>query len=250
MDKRITTASSLPEKEMEKALSTNMRGEQKAPGLVKLISTKTANTKKDDIEKIPGLGKDRNTEDLLLWVKIKAGEIEALGSLYDLYIDVLYPYGFSIAKDRVLVMDSIHDLFMDIFKYRKKLADSPQVKFYLLKSLKRKLFKKGKTNPAFDSTTGEKHFFDHNIFESSTEKKLIDIENDVDKQRQIQHALSSLTKKQKRAVELKFYEGRSYEEIAILMNVTIATSRTLIYRSITSLRNKLAVSIFLLCTAL
>ena len=85
-------------------------------------------------------GKEDNERDLILWYKIKRGEIAALGELYDVYIDTLFPYGVSMSSDKVLVMDSIHDLFLDLYKYREKLADCPQVKFYLLKSLKRKNF--------------------------------------------------------------------------------------------------------------
>ena len=78
------------------------------------------------------------------------------------------------------------------------------------------------------------------LSEPSVEQNFIDIENDCDKKRHIQQALNTLSRRQKMVIKLKFYEGKSYEEIASLMNVTVETSRTLVYRSITALRQLLA----------
>ena len=245
MDKRSNAAPLREPECTEKYFSSTKKEEQGTGALLKAAALKNAEPQqKLDTGKATGLSKDRNTEDLVLWAKIKAGEMDALGSLYDQYIDILYPYGFSLLNDKVLVMDCIHDLFMDIFKYRKKLTDNPQVKFYLLSSLKRKLFKKRKNTISVSDPASEKHLFVASMFENSAEKKLIEIENVVDNQRLVRKAVGSLTNKQKVAVELKFYQGKSYEEIAEQMNVSIETSRTLIYRSITSLRKKIAAGLF------
>lgn len=193
---------------------------------------------------------ENNQRDVALWVKIKKGESQALGELYDNYINILFPYGITLCSNKELVMDSIHDLFVDLFKYRKKLADNPQVKYYLLISLKRKINKKvSKKGAAFDKLE-ESSFFAIDFFESSAEKKLIDTENDVDQKRRINSALANLSKKQKMAIRLKFYEDKSYEEIAGLMNVTIETSRTLIYRSMVTLRQILSKTSMILIISL
>ena len=177
-----------------------------------------------------------NDRDIVLWTKIKKGETEALGDLYDLYIDILFPYGISLSSNRVLVMDSIHDLFIDLYKYRKKLAHEPQVKYYLLKSLKRNIYKKDIKKETASNKLDEGNYLFPDLFEYSVEKKLIDFENDIDKKRQVNKALAGLSNKQKIAIRLKFYENRSYEEIAELLDVTIETSRTIIYRAMVALR--------------
>ena len=137
-------------------------------------------------------------------------------------------------------MDSIHDLFLDLYKYREKLADCPQVKFYLLKSLKRKVFKKDKNKESVLCTLTEHDHLRLELSEPSVEQNFIDNENLCDKKNNIQKAIKTLSKRQKMVINLKFYEGKSYEEIASLMNVSVETSRTLVYRSITALRQLLA----------
>ena len=62
----------------------------------------------------PGL-MERNERDILLWSKIKKGETKALGDLYDHYMPILFPYGITLCSNKVLVMDSIHDLFVDLY---------------------------------------------------------------------------------------------------------------------------------------
>ncbi len=193
---------------------------------------------------------ENNQRDVALWVKIKKGESQALGELYDHYIEILFPYGITLCSNKELVMDSIHDLFVDLFKYRKKLADNPQVKYYLLISLKRKIYKKASKKGATFDKLEESNFFTIDFFESSAEKKLIDTEINIDQKRRINSALADLPKKQKMAIRLKFYEDKSYEEIAGLMNVTIETSRTLIYRSMVTLRQILSKTSMILLISL
>ena len=73
------------------------------------------------------------------WLRFISGDSDAFSDLYDQYADVLYAFGMRYSTDRDLVKDCIHDLFIDLHGYRKNLAQEVNVKFYLLKSLRRKL---------------------------------------------------------------------------------------------------------------
>jgi RNA polymerase sigma factor (sigma-70 family) len=52
-------------------------------------------------------------------------------------------------------------------------------------------------------------------------------------------ALNSLTKRQKEAITLKFYDGLSYQEVAVLMAMSVRATYNLIYRAIEVLRSQL-----------
>lgn len=188
------------------------------------------------LQKIEGVP-DSKTKDsnILLWSKMKEGEVTALGDLYDLYIDDLFPYGLVLCSDKDLVMDCIHDLFVDLFKYRKKLTKEPQVKYYLLKSLKRKIYKRISRKTKIEEVQ-DHNLADLNLFETSDENKMIDNEIDGGLKDLVARAIDSLPKKQKIAIQMKFFQGKSYEEIAVSMDIAIETARTLIYRSILNLR--------------
>lgn len=173
----------------------------------------------------------------LIWSNLKKGDSEALGILYDLYIDELVSYGMSFANDKSQVLDSIHDLFVDLYKYRSKLVDTDNVKYYLLKSLKRKIFKNNKRKelPFISELSGLNTYFLDNHTKSIEEKILF---SEAVKERSLRliKALNSLTKKQREGLSLRYGQDRSYEEIAQILGISVASARTSIYRAIKLLR--------------
>ena len=59
-----------------------------------------------------------------------------------------------------------------------------------------------------------------------------------DKQRLVNRLLSGLTRNQREAMHLRFFEGLSYDEIAEIMQINYQSVKTLIYRSVSKIRNK------------
>ena len=78
--------------------------------------------------------------DIFLWDNFRRGGKEAFEALYHLYVDQLYNYGMHIFLDRTVVEDSIQDLFLELWQRRQFLGDTDGLRFYLYKSLKRKIF--------------------------------------------------------------------------------------------------------------
>lgn len=174
-----------------------------------------------------------------IWKAIKEGDTSALGALYDLYIDDLFTYGMYHAQDRSYIMDCIHDLFLDLYKYRLNLSLTDNVKYYLFKSLKRKINKKYRVKNLvlpinFDLTKsidniGNRHSMSH-------EEAIIDSECALERSAKMAEAMKTLTKKQRKCLCLRFDEEKTYEEISEIMGITIQTARTTVYRAIKILR--------------
>lgn len=183
-----------------------------------------------------------------IWKKVKKGDTDALGVLYDQFVDTLFSYGMQQSNHKDHVMDCIHDLFVDLYKYRNNLAQTDNVKFYLLRSLKRKINKKYQRKII---PIQEEAYLDgveeHRNFVPSHEDDLIHAERANEKSEKLVDALSTLSKKQKKGLFLRFNQDRPYEEIAEIMNVSVATARTIIYRAIKSLRKYPLSLLFLFC---
>ncbi len=193
----------------------------------------------------------QKSEEHKLWKEIKKGNILALGQVYDQYVDLLFSYGFNLSKDKSYVMDCIHDLFLDLYKYRERLAETDNIKYYLISSLRRKVNRKYKQKLV--------HFSENENFENhleliqhslSPEENLIALENDLGKSNIWQKATKFLTKTQLKGLQLRFKEGKPYEEIAEIMDVSVETSRTIIYRALKSLRKNMIMPTLLFGTAL
>ena len=170
------------------------------------------------------------------WKELRLGNTESLGGLYDLFADDLYAYGTQFASDKSCIMDAIHDLFLDLYKYRKNLAATDNVKFYLLRSLKNKLVKKKQSKVI--------SLQDHNLIESknstiSHEEEIVQKEHVEVRSQRLAYAMSKLSDVQKKGLFLRYQQENSYEEVANIMGVSVESSRTTIYRAIKSLRSEL-----------
>lgn len=189
--------------------------------------------------------KSNTNTDLVLWVKLKDGNIEALGKLYDLYIDEMFSYGMQFCADKTKVMDHIHDVFLNLYKYRKNLANTDQVKYYLFRSLKNQIISSAKRTRSTQTYVLNEDV-QTNTYSNSIEDDIIITEFNTERTYVLTMAINSLSKKQRRGLFLRFTEEREYEEIAEIMNVSIQTSRTIIYRAIKALRKSMVAIVFVL----
>lgn len=182
------------------------------------------------------------------WKKIKKGDMDALGQLYDLYIDELFSYGMEKVHNKTRVMDAIHDLFVDLYKYRSSITIPTNVKYYLLRSLKRKVYRKQASKKCIDLQDAFLETKQPNA-ELNCEEKIIEGEYSKEKKDKLKSALTFLTKRQQKALHLRYTENRPYTEIADTMNISIATSRTVVYRALLVLK-KHCVSLVLIISSI
>lgn len=176
------------------------------------------------------------SESLRLWMKLQDGNLEAFGMLYDIYIDDLFTYGMGFSGNKSEVMDCIHDLFLNLYKYRKNLSHTDRVDFYLMRSLKNEIIKRIQTSRRELATVNQENI---GPFQISAEEVFIANEWEMERSKKLSRAIKSLSKKQRKGLSMRFSENYSYEEIAEQMNISVQSSRTMIYRAIKTLRTQL-----------
>ncbi|MFD2035939.1 RNA polymerase sigma factor [Belliella marina] len=173
--------------------------------------------------------------DIEIWNAFRSGSESAFIMIYQNYFDKLYAYGWKICHSEAMLKDAIQDLFIELRKNRSKLGQTSSIKFYLFKSLKRKLIKEeGKWYSNLE-TVDENYFFD---FSFSPEQLLIDRQVDDERSRKLNQAIKQLSPRKKEVVYYYFYEELTYREIQEIMNLdNIKSVRNLIYKSISFLRD-------------
>ena len=175
---------------------------------------------------------DRDT-----WGRFKAGDNDALNIIYTDYSKKLYLFGLKLTQNHTIVEDSIQDIFADIVKNRKKLGDTNNILFYLLKSFKRRLVRQLQKEKRYNlKNTNEDFVFDITY---SIEHEIIQKENTNLKLQSLHQAINQLTPRQKEAVYLRFTEELEYKEIAEIMEMSIEACRNLICKAIKSLKEAL-----------
>lgn len=184
-----------------------------------------------------GMQKEVNS-DYLLWKRIKAGETQAYHDLYMQYADVLFSFGNIYTKDQDFIKDCIHDLFFDLYKYRKNLSDNDHIRNYLFKSLKRKIQAppSGKLKLVYSQEVQEEN--EQSAIGTDAEEAEYQEENIAN----IRKAIDKLSERQQEVLNLRFQIGLPYTEIAKILDISVESVRTLVYRSVKTIREELKLS--------
>jgi RNA polymerase sigma-70 factor (ECF subfamily) len=184
-----------------------------------------------------------------LWQKFKAGETQAFAELYNRYIHELLNYGYKITPDAGLLQDSIHDLFVELWKSKEQLGFTDNPKFYLFKALRHKLARNLVTIPIFVSPQQKENLFE-TLQTDATDYGILKHEQDALNSRLVQQLLSKLTSRQKEVIHLRFFQNFSYSDIAKIMDMNYQSALNLVQRAFVTLRQEIRSAsgiIFLLC---
>lgn len=175
------------------------------------------------------MDKDENK----VWRQFLAGDDQCLVYLYRKYADVLFRYGQQFSKRYEVIQDCIQELYYELIDKRKSLSPARSVKAYLLVSLKRKILRRTKKEERFQlEEEGFTFSFSGSTLSINTSLKEEDYNT-------IYQTINELPASQREVVFLYFYEGMGYSDIAEIMNIKTATVRTLTYRALTNLEDKL-----------
>tara|TARA_R110002124_G_scaffold89812_2_gene229528 strand:- start:242 stop:802 length:561 start_codon:yes stop_codon:yes gene_type:complete len=177
-----------------------------------------------------------DSEVVELWLAFKKGDRGAFNSLAIVFYQTLFNYGTKLTVDTNLVEDCIQDLFLDMWRRREFLGDTDHVKFYLLKSLRRKIYYEKKNNDKWKHyavDAGAEYDF---VGEFSIETKIIEVETTELHLKKLHQALSGLSKRQREVIYLKFYQEMDYQQIANMMSINYQSVRNLIHTAIKDLQ--------------
>jgi RNA polymerase sigma-70 factor (ECF subfamily) len=171
-----------------------------------------------------------------LWGRFKAGDKEAFSKIYTTYFNILYHYGFHIVHDEGMVKDAIQNIFVELWKSKDNLSDTDSIKFYLLKVMRRKLYRSIQLEGQYVS-----YMVDLDDKQTLFSPELEFITQQTNQQREVtlQAAISRLSNRQKEAITLLYIEGLSYSEVADLMSLKVRTVYNLIHTALESLRKQL-----------
>jgi RNA polymerase sigma factor (sigma-70 family) len=175
------------------------------------------------------------------WDDFRNGMSYALSHIYYQHVHILFSYGKKFSKDDETIKDTIQDLFFDLIRTRQKLGETDNIKFYLFRAFRRKLIKnieKQKlsidfhlTYKAEEETTG------------SAEKDIIDDEELTTREKIVQQALATLSKKQREILYYRFNCNFEYEQICEIMSLKYDSARKQVFRALKALKATLPDSI-------
>ena len=140
-----------------------------------------------------------------------------------------------------MVEDCIQDLFVELWHKRERLNEVSNVKYYLFKSLRRKIILRLNESKPLSKTV------DISSFEMKLSHRSHYINREVNKEirKKLKQLVESLSPKQKEAIFLVYYDELSFKEVASIMGIEVRTVYNLVHQAMVKLReNKDGLSAF------
>ena len=162
---------------------------------------------------------------------------DAFKEIYELFVDDLYRYGYNLVRNKELVEDCLHELYLHLYNQRTQLGATDNIRFYLYKALRRRITETLKKLNKFDS---DDYIFDNvDFLIQSYESQLID-EQLLDRKKQLVISeLNKLPKRQKEILYLIYMKGLTYIQASEVMEITMKSVYNTVNIAIATLRNYL-----------
>ena len=170
---------------------------------------------------------------------------ENIASIYNRYVDDLHTYALYLGFEKEVIMDAIHDVFCKFAASEKLLQDVSNIKFYLFKSLKNRLYDIYKARKEYAELSAiDLQETPFNI-QVTIEERLIGQEEQQQIKNQLAEMLESLTERQREIVYLRYVQEYDYAQISELLNISVHGCRKLLSKAMQNLREKYGTLIFL-----
>jgi RNA polymerase sigma factor (sigma-70 family) len=175
----------------------------------------------------------------LWWEAVCLGEKDAFLNLYKSLYRSLAGFGLRVCNDSELVTDTLNQVFLEIWEKHDTLPRVEQVESYLRTILKRKILKKIEHEQRLNKAIAIIVREDEALLEIPYEELIVKIQSDELVKASLLAALEKLTPQQRKLIQLRFYDGLSYEEVAKISQLTVRTAYNTIYTALKYLRTHL-----------
>jgi RNA polymerase sigma factor (sigma-70 family) len=179
----------------------------------------------------------KTSESIALWQQFKSGDSHAFRIVYTRYYKILLRYGNKISLDTELVMDTVHDLFVNLWNRKNHLSDIDNIEPYLKTSLRHELVRRvadSRSKLSFDDSPELVHQFEISSFtyqHESLEKEETFV--------RLEKAVQSLSPRVLEALKLRYFDKLGNQEIARRMGINYQSVNNNIHRGVETLRARL-----------
>lgn len=174
--------------------------------------------------------------DFELWEAFKSGHVEAFSLIYRQNFSDLHRYGSQFIGEKEVLLDCIQSLFTDIWNSKENLGPTTSIKFYLYRSLRRRIVRERKSRKNFQNKGMRRHLeFE---FVAPYEDEIMQTERVEERKALVNKLMNCLSSRQREALFLKYNSGLSNDEISEVMALKIKTIYNLIYSALQVLKEE------------
>ena len=182
----------------------------------------------------PHAAPSRNESDLLLLERIAQGDRVALRELYDAYHYPVLRFMQRITRSLELAQEGVNDVMLTVWRNGTSFGRRSSVSTWIMGIAYHKALKALGSRQRWSSRFG----FSIDDFEDRSEIA-VDPAEQRDLRETLQKALETLSPAQRAVVELTYFGGYSYEEIAAITGTYVNTVKTRMFHARAKLRKAL-----------
>lgn len=169
-----------------------------------------------------------------LWRSFLEGDDTAFSLIYEKFFSKLYAYGLKLGFNEETCKDAIHDVFCHIFLSRKTLQHVDNIEFYLLQSIRNRLFDNYKKEKKIDNVELESTILDR---DELIIERIIKNESELQIKETIEKLLRTLSPKQKKIIHYRYVLNLKYNEIAIIFDMSPDAVKKVVKRALKKMRD-------------
>lgn len=169
--------------------------------------------------------------DNALMLKVKDGDLERLGLLFERYKRPLYGFFYNLSRDGELAEDLVQNVFLRILKYRYLFRGDGDFKtwmFHIARNVSHDNFRKDKVKHKKPIEEWEDHLLDDS-------DRLTDMQRD-DELQLLSLALDRLPAEKRELLLLSKYQEKKYREIGEIIGCTEGAVKVKVFRALQDLK--------------
>lgn len=165
---------------------------------------------------------------------LREGDEHAFRKIYEKYHRPVYGIAFKYLKNKLQAEDAVHDVFLKLWDYRKKLDPDQSIKGFLFTTTKNHVLNAIR-NRKRDTQKHEQYSHLKPVSQNKTVEKLT-LQNYKEVFR---HFLKQLPEGKREIFELKMQDGESNKKIAQKLDISVNTVKSQYYKASKFIKKKL-----------
>ncbi|MBL7700584.1 MAG: sigma-70 family RNA polymerase sigma factor [Chitinophagaceae bacterium] len=170
------------------------------------------------------------------WNLLRRGDRQALLALYREHYTGLVNFGIKLTGSRELSKDCFSQVLLRLWDRRASLPEVSNTRSYLLTCMKHEIMKELQSQK---NNTGHQQLETGNHTEPSYEDYIVGIQANDELRCRLRKMLQKLTEREKELLKLRFFENRSYDEIAEQCDIAKRTAYNIIFGALKTLKKEM-----------
>jgi len=170
--------------------------------------------------------------DNALMLKVKDGDLEKLGLLFERYQKILFTFYYRMNFNAELSEDLVQNVFMRILKYKHAFKGDGEFKtwmFHIARNVSHDHFKK-------ETRLGKKEDIENIEHKINATEDLNELQNKELELGLLQNALQDLNEEKREIITLSKLKGIKYKEIGAILNCSEGAVKVKVFRAMNDLR--------------